>query len=871
MAARKALPRVKIPAALKRYSEKRRFDVTTEPGGATSATRHGDSFVIQQHDATKMHFDFRLELDGVLVSWAIPKGPSLSPSDKRLAVQTEDHPVSYRGFEGNIPHGEYGGGPVIVWDKGRWTPETDPRAGMKKGELKFSLHGEKIKGSFALIRIRGKVSSGPKSNWLLIKHADEHARKGKAADITRLQPASVISGRTVKEIGSERDNKTAPLKSRSLATPPTKLRKTVTAASRQRRVSKSSDRSRRGVSTVDLGDIQPQLATLAARPPRSGNWLYEIKFDGYRMLAGVEKGRVQLRSRNNLDWSDTFPDITRALSQLDVGSVVLDGEVCYVTPEGKSSFRDLQGVLPRGGGTIPTDKQKCLVYFIFDVLIHDGLDVRPETLVERKQRLRILLGKKLLLPLVFSEHIEGAGTTSLNQACAAGLEGLIAKRMDAPYREGRSTDWIKLKCTRQQEFVIVGFLPAQGNRKGFRSLLLGAREGGTLRYAGKVGTGFDGESLRQIASRLRTIIVAESAVVDPPKMKGVIWIKPDFVCEVAFTEVTNEGLLRHPSFQGLRQDKSAKKRVRKKAVTLAKIEASVAVPERDEFQGVRISHPDRVVDAKSGLTKGELAEYHDLVSPLLMPYARNRPLALVRCPQGDAHGCFFQKHKMPGLGKSVKQARVANHPILYTQTPAGIMELVQFNAIELHGWGATMADTLRPDWLVIDLDPDASLPFSAVVDAALEVRDALAGVGIRTFVKTTGGRGLHVVLPIEPTVKFDAAKELTRGIAEALAANAPERYVAKMTKAKRVGKIFVDYLRNGQGATAVLPYSPRARPGAPIAMPIAWKDLRRIDPQEFTVRSAKDWLKKRRRDPWAEFFEISQRLPELSGSDARSK
>ena len=876
-----ATPRRRTPTALKRYNEKRRFDVTSEPRGVAASGSHGDSFVVQQHDATRMHYDFRLELDGVLLSWAVPKGPSLSPDDKRLAVQTEDHPIAYRNFEGNIPHGEYGGGPVIVWDRGHWKPEGDARAALKKGHLTFSLDGEKLKGRFSLVRTRSGPKQGPKSQWLLFKRSDEHVRSGSAAEITQREPNSVISGRTVKQVGEALSGKRRRRAAAAESTRAAKAKAPAKAAAK-----KTSKASKQPA----LSSIEPQLATLVDRPPSTGRWVYEIKYDGYRMLASLDGGKVQLRSRNQLDWTRTFPGIAAALSKLDVASAVLDGEVCYVTEDGRSSFQDLQRVLPRGGGEISADQQKQLAFYVFDVLYHDGVDVRDEPLVDRKLTLKILLGKKPPWPLVYSDHIEGDGNTALTQACASGLEGLIAKRRDAGYHSGRSADWLKLKCHRRQEFIIVGYTASQA-RNGFRSLLLGVREGKALRYCGKVGTGFDQALLEDIGARLQKLGTDTPAVDDPPRMRDAIWVKPQLVCEVEYTEVTRDGALRHPSFQGLREDKPARQVKREKALPVDAIEdqdmqANRADIETDkptrgkakaspkkpsaarggdvaEIGGVRISHADRVMDEASGLTKRELAEYHELVAPLLLPYAHRRPIALVRCPQGDAQQCFFQKHKLPGLGDDVKKARIAGNEVIYVENTRGILELVQFNVIEIHGWGATMNAPDKPDWIVIDLDPDTALKFSDVVDAALEVRDNLARLGLTSFVKTTGGKGLHVVVPLEPRAGWDTVKGFAQAIASAMAEQQPDRYVANMSKAKRKGRIFIDYLRNGQGATAVLPYSPRARPGATIAMPIEWKDIRKVDPKDFNVRSAGSWLKKRKRDPWAELLGMRQRLPSL--------
>jgi len=843
--AAKASGKARAPRALALYNAKRNFGVSAEPRGE-KAKSAGHSFVIQQHDATRMHYDFRLELDGVLLSWAVPKGPSLDPSDKRLAVQTEDHPVSYKNFEGNIPEGEYGGGPVIVWDRGTWTPEGDARAALKKGHLTFTLDGEKLQGRFSLVRLRGPVAEGPKSNWLLMKRSDEHVRSGKAAQVTLLRPESVITGRTVQQVGTgEAAPKPARKTKGARATPPK-----PTAA----RMPK-------------LDHIEPQLATLVDRPPDDRNWVYEIKFDGYRMMASIDHGKVQLRSRNNLDWTSTLPDIAKDLGKLRIQQAIIDGELCYIDEQGRSSFQHLQNALPRGLGK--PGKPEHLVFYVFDVLFQDGADVRQETLLERKQRLRLILGSKPPARLRYSDHLEADGRTALLHACSTGLEGLIAKRPDAPYRSGRGRDWLKLKCQQRQEFVIVGMIRASGTRQGFRSLVLATRDGGGLKYAGRVGTGFSVESLRQLAAMLAPRSVEKSPLADPPRLPGVTWVKPDLVCEIEYTEMTADGSLRHPSFQGLRQDKSGAQVQREKPLPVAKLKAaSTARPAKsadtmdgDSVGGVRISHPDRVMDAASGLTKLELARYHEQVSGLFMPYATNRPLALVRCPQGDAHQCFFQKHKMPGVGPHVQAARIAGQEVLYVDEPVGVLELVQFNVVEFHGWGVSMSDPRHPDWIVVDLDPDTSLKFSDVVDAALEVRDALAGLKLKSWVKTTGGKGLHVVVPLQPRADWTTVKDFAQAVARTLEQQNPARYVATMSKARRAGKIFVDYLRNGEGATAVLPYSPRSRPGAPVAMPVAWKDIAKLDPKEFTLRKALAWLRKRKADPWKDFLGTRQRLP----------
>lgn len=852
---------------LEAYNAKRRFDRTREPRGKRE-TAAGHRFVVQQHDATRMHYDFRLELDGVLLSWAVPKGPSLSPAVKRLAVQTENHPVSYRDFEGEIPAGEYGGGTVIVWDRGRWQPEGDPREGLAQGHLSFRLDGEKLQGRFSLVRTGGRIRHGPKSTWLLFKRGDEHARSGAAAEITMQQPASVITGEPI-----------APRR----RTPKAAAARVEAGGLPRKQASKSPARSRQqAFPAFEL--LQPQLATLVDRAPVGADWVYEMKLDGYRMLARLDAGKVFLRSRNNRDWSRTFPRISTALLRLKTKSAVLDGEVCFVDDQGRTHFQSLQNSLPRGDGVPDTKAQKQIVFYVFDLLSENGEDLRGLPLLERKQRLRKLLGSKSRGPVVYIDHVHTDGAPALLQACAAGFEGLIAKRADAAYRHGRGPEWLKLKCHRRQEFVIVGMTPPQGARSGFGALLLALRKGDALSYAGKVGTGFSERSLHDLQARLQKLATTRPAVPNPPRLRGVTWVRPELVCEIEFSEMTRDGSIRHPSFQGLREDKPAREVVAERATPVRKLlrraapakaghrarvapgdEARArAAPQPVEVEGVSITHPQRVIDSVSGVTKGELARYHAEVSEWFLPYARNRPLAVVRCPQGDAQECFFQKHRTPGLGAAVKRKRIAGNEVIYTGELRGIVELVQFNAIEFHGWGAPATRPAAPDWLVFDLDPDASLAFAAVIEAAQEVREALQRLDLRSFVRTTGGKGLHVVVPLEPHADWDTAKGFAHALAATLAAARPDRYVAQMSKARRKGRVFIDYLRNGRGSTAVLPYSPRARAGTTVAMPLDWRDLAKLDPQDFTVRTVPALLKRRRRDPWVDFPSLRQRLPALA-------
>ena len=848
-------------AGLTRYHQKRRFDVTAEPRGSVGPARDSRlRFVIQQHDATRMHFDFRLELDGVLKSWAVPKGPSLSPREKRLAVEVEDHPLDYRSFEGNIPEGEYGGGAVIVWDRGTWTPIGDPHTALEKGRLNFELHGEKVAGQFALVRMRSDRTGGKRSNWLLIKHTDEHVREGAAAEPTQSQRESVISGRTVEDVAAgvaARRRRTSGARS---APPASKAK----ARPKARGV-------RAAGSTPSLDRLQPQLATLSDSAPSGPGYVYEVKVDGYRALARIVDGQVQIRSRNGLDWTNTFPRIAEALAKLPVDSAVIDGEICAVGADGRTSFQGLQNVMGTRGHRKVAASDAALVFIVFDLLFLDGTDFRGRPLLERKENLKGRLQTVPKGPLLYSDHVSGDGRVILAQACQLGLEGVIAKQIDAPYAPTRSRTWLKLKCSRRQEFVIVGYVKAEARRQGFRSLLLALREKGGLRYSGKVGTGFTQASLRDIAAEMKGLVRDTSPLENPPREKNVVWLEPKLVCEVEYTEITRDGSLRHPSFQGLRQDKPAGDVRREKAVR-----PPPAAPRRARDKGrapsapgdavvagVAISHPERVMDARSGITKLELARYYERVADSFLAYATDRPMALVRCPQGDAHQCFFQKHAMARLSGEVKRGRAAGQEMLYVQSVAGLLSLVQFNCIEFHGWGARRPAMDKPDWVIFDLDPDESLPFATVVEAAHEVRDALARIDLVSFVKTTGGKGLHVVVPIRPRSGWAEVKGFSQTIATALAQQRPDRYVATMSKAKRTGRIFVDYLRNGEGATAILPYSARTRPGATVAVPVAWKDLAKLDPREFRVENAQAWLGRRRRDPWADLLSTQQDLPRI--------
>jgi bifunctional non-homologous end joining protein LigD len=816
---REAVPRAGA-RGLERYNAMRDFAQTDEPSGKVARSETGRSFVVQKHAARRLHYDFRLELDGVLLSWAVPKGPSLDPKDKRLAVQTEDHPVDYRDFEGTIPEGQYGGGAVIVWDRGTWEPIGDPRAGMKRGRLDFVLEGTKLHGRFVLVRTKGKDGE-KKPRWLLIKRSDEHVEE-KAASIVETKPGSVLTGRTVEEVEAGEDQ------DEPLPAP---------------------------------GSIAPQLATLVKDVPTVGEYVYEIKFDGYRTLAWLDDGKVRLYSRRGLDWTKHYPTIGRALSRVRARNAVFDGEVAYVLPDGKTSFQKLQNTLHRSD----SHEHARLVYFVFDLLFYHGQDLRDEPLLARKEKLRTILAGEDL-PLRLSDHVTD-GRAFFREVCKLGLEGVIGKRADRGYVSGRTPDWIKIKCEAREEFVVVGFTPPKGSRKGIGALLIATHDGKALKYAGKVGTGFSSATLSDLSKRLAKIVTTTPPVVNPPRMPHVTWVEPDLVAQVRYGEWTDDGVLRHPSFEGLRFDKKPEE-VEKERPRDSAIKPGPAL------SGIVITHPDRVMDEQTGLTKHDLAAYVASVADTMLPFVKKRPLMLVRCPSGTGAGvmhpsekhpgrkCFVQKHLGKGVAESnIGLGQAGDEEVVFVENADQLVWLAQNNTVEMHGWGSTMPKWDRPDWIVLDLDPDEALPFSRVRDAAREVREALRSLSLESWLKTTGGKGLHVVVPIARRYDWETVRGASEAIAVLMSRAAPDRYVANMSKKARAKKIFIDYLRNAEGATAVLPYSPRARPGLPVAVPISWDDLDAIDPSALTIATVPKLLARRRKDPWADLLASKQRLP----------
>jgi len=773
--------------SLDTYNAKRDFKKTREPAGK-AGRKAGNSFMVQKHAASRLHWDFRLELDGVLLSWAVTRVPSGDPKVKRLAVRTEDHPLSYATFEGAIPKGEYGGGTVMLWDRGTWTNESDPREGLEKGKLHFTLTGKRMKGEWVLIRLKPE---GKAENWLLGKIADTFATGGDLAFDT-----GVGSGLTMDAIAA---GETAP--------------KGPAAKSRAR------------FSTSTPPPFQPlQLATLVDGPPAGSDWLHETKYDGYRALLAVGGGACVAYTRSGLDWTGKFKPVADAAAKLPCTTALLDCEIVALDADGKPSFGTLQTALKNGGP---------LFAFIFDLLELNSDDVARLPLSERKARLARVLAD-VPAPLHYSEHVRGDGEKLFAALCAGGYEGIISKRADARYRAGRAGSWLKSKCLHRQEFIIGGWSTSEKGR-GFASLLLGFYEGDVLVYAGRVGTGFDDKTIDDLSARLAKLEADASpyaAKLPALARRGTNWVRPELVAEIAFTEFTGDGHLRHPSFIGLRADKPARDVVRETAASTAP-KAAPKPAFMAKGSGVVISSPDRIVFPELGLTKGQLAAYYEALSEAMLPQLARRAISLVRCPQGRAKQCFFHKHDSGMFADSVHSVPIAEsdgktEPYLYVEDAAGLLACVQMGTIEFHGWGSRVDDIERPDRLVIDLDPDEAVSFDAVKLAAELVRDRLKSRGLDSFPVLTGGKGVHVVAPLVPKAEWPAVKAFAKAFAEALEAEAPEAFVANMSKAKRKGRIFVDWLRNQRGATAVLPFSVRARAGAGVAVPLTWAQLREV-------------------------------------------
>lgn len=837
-----------MPNQLATYHAKRDFNVSPEPRGAIAAPGERLRFVIQKHHARRLHYDFRLELDGTLKSWAVPKGPSLDPAEKRLAVHVEDHPLDYMDFHGDIPKHQYGAGHVEVWDTGYWEPLGDALEDYRKGKLKFRLDGEKLQGGWTLVRTRLQAS-GDKEQWLLIKEKDEQARPHRDYDVTQALP----------------DGVRAPEKARQA-----RARK----AARPKRAAKPGAAGLEPAPLTNAilrpmpASLRPQLATLVDDVPRGGDWIYEVKFDGYRMLARVDGGEVHLYTRDGNDWTAKMPGVAAAVAAMGVESAWLDGEVVVLDQQGVPSFQLLQQAFERrrGGGDI--------VYFLFDLPYFQGYDLRSSPLIERHALLQQLMANNADQALRYSAPIAQPPATLLESACRLSMEGIIGKRADSIYAGRRSPNWIKLKCRRRQEFVIVGFTEPQGARQFFGALLLGVYgEDGKLHYAGRVGTGFDARLLAELHGKLKPLRQDKPPFEGKPNGAGrgkAHWVKPQLVAEVSFAEWTADHLLRQAVFHGLRMDKRAREVRREQTAALPAGAAEARMPSRpvrsgDAVQGVKITHPERVIDTHSGLAKLDLVLFYEAVAPWLLPWLRDRPVYLLRCPEGIEGEHFFQKHlnklDIPGL-RTLDPALDPGHaPLMAIDDARALAGAAQMGTIELHAGNATAGRIDRPDRMVFDLDPDPSLPWRSVIEGARLLKVMLDELGLDSFLKTSGGKGLHVVVPLTRRHDWDEVKDFSLAIAQHLARTLPSLFSSTMGEKNRVGRIFVDTLRNRRHASTVSAYSVRARPRLPVSVPISWDELDDIGGGgEWTVATLPGRLASLARDPWGDYAGCRQSL-----------
>lgn len=847
--------------SLQEYRRKRRFGETPEPDDERrGAVARRPIFVVQLHHASARHYDFRLEADGVLKSWAVPKGPSLRVGEKRLAVEVEDHPLSYATFEGDIPEGHYGAGHVDVYDHGTWACDGDPLEAIAAGKVDFVLHGSRLKGGWKLVRTNMK---GKQHQWLLIKRDDEEARDTDAdALLEEVVPPKRTSTKTVKKTTSTTITKSS--SSRTSRTTKRVARRNADARWAKRALSLEHARDK-----PYPHDFKPQLTDHRDSAPDGEAWLHEIKWDGYRLLADVRDGVVALRSRNGLNWTDDFPEVVQAIEALPVTDLRLDGELVVLDAQGRSDFTGLQKVIDG------TAKQP-LRYVVFDMPGVAGVDISRAPLLGRKTLLEDLLGDTPGT-LAYSDHVLDHGPAVFEASGKAGFEGIISKRVDAPYVNARSPSWVKVKHENTDEFLVVGYTDPKGSRSGFGSLLMATPDKGGLRYVGRVGTGFDDARLAAMHRQLKALDTDKAAIELPShvpfKASSVHWVKPTLVAEVAFRGWAKEGLLRQASFKRLREDKTAKNlgaaasAVPAKAAKATKspAKANVSAPAAD---GVNISHPERVVFAKARLTKGDVADYYRQMARWILPEVARRPLSLLRCPDGVDKQCFFQKHHGTGLGDAVEaiplEQKSGREDYLYIEDAEGLLQLVQMNTLELHPWGASVDDPEHPDRLVFDLDPGEGVTWAAIKAAARDVRDRLQEIGLESFVRLSGGKGLHVVVPLKPKADWAQAKDFCESFAQAMAEHAPDRYVATMSKAKRNGVIFIDWLRNARGATSVCSWSLRARPSAGVAVPLRWEELGRVTAADaFPLPKALQRAQKLKKDPWEGIDQIKQVLPTL--------
>ncbi len=834
---------------LETYRKKRDFSATPEPRGRKGASRGRLRYLIQRHAATRLHYDFRIEHDGVLKSWAVTKAPSRDPTIKRLAVEVEDHPLDYGSFEGTIPGGNYGAGTVQMWDTGTWEPQdADLDAAFRKGVVKLELHGERLKGGWALIRLRsdrGKPSK--RNNWLLVKEKDEYAVEGEGDALMEID-ASVTTGRSMAEIAEGKRRWTSSRPAARKAPPKPKPTKALASSAGAPRAF-----------------LPIQFAKVVDHPPPAAGWAHEIKFDGYRIQVSIGGGRAVLRTRKGLDWTAKFSAL--AAQAATWPDAVIDGELCALDKDHMPDFSALQAAISEG-------RTESLVYFAFDLLFEGDEDLRGKPLSHRKARLQAYCDRvgQAGPNLRYVEHFASSGEAVLRSACRMDLEGVISKRLDDPYRAGRGGSWLKSKCRGRDEVVIGGWSSEGGSR--LRSLLVGVREGRGLRYMGRVGTGFSAVLSKTLLPALKAAAADRSPFVGETTPKGgrdIHWLKPVLVAEIEHAGITEGGNVRQAAYKGLREDKTAAE-VTAEPQPPASVPAAAKSPaarstaarsakDKVVVAGVTITNPDKVLWPASGdqpaVTKADLARYYERAAERLLPHVADRPVSIIRAPEGIEGERFFQRHAMPGHSPRLKLIDVRERkPYVGVADVGGLVAIGQSGGLELHPWGCKPGDPETPEQITFDLDPDEGLGFDDVIEAARLLKPYLEDLGLTPFVKTTGGKGLHVVVPIRADgrsrVEWDQAKAFAKAVSEAVRRDHPERFTTTLAKKARGGKIFLDYLRNGRMATAVAPWSPRARPGATIAFPLSWPQVKPgLQPKAYTMAAAPALLKKA--DPWKDF------------------
>ncbi len=813
---------------LSRYNQKRNFEKSFEPEGLTEASDEGLRFVVQHHMARREHYDFRLEWNGVLLSWAVPKGPSYNTNDKRLAVHVEDHPLEYRNFEGIIPKGEYGGGVVMLWDEGFWVPNGNVDEGLSKGALKLVLKGRRLKGKWALVRLKAREGES-KDNWLLLKEKDEYI---KAVDGISEFITSIRTGRTMTEIEKGQDEKI-------IRNP------------------------------FDRADVQ--LAKPVGTVPEGENWLYELKYDGYRIMAYVEGNSARLLTRNGNDYTNHFNDVAAALIDWAVGrAIIVDGELAVTDASGKTDFQALQSY-------IKNHKTYNLTYIIFDLLALDGEDLRGCRLIDRKEKLEALM-KDAPKPLYYGRYVKGKGKESFVAACEASMEGIIGKKADSIYSGTRNGDWIKLKCEKRQEFIIGGYSLSEKKTRGVSSLLLGVYDGEDLVYAGRAGTGIREADMKILENKFENIKRTDSPFKLTPKARTrekLTWLEPELVAEIKFAEWTKDNLLRQASFKGIRADKNPKDIKIEKPEDDIQFRSSVSKVEREVekntvnssivIEGIKITNPNKLIFEEPKITKEDVIRYYSRVSERMLPFVRHRILSIVRCPKGVSQTCFYKKHPGPGSKGIItipittgSKDTIDTEEYFYIENVSGLISEAQMGTLEFHIWGSCVDELEKPDMMVFDLDPDEGMDLDRVRLGVLDIKGILEELSLNSYLKTSGGKGYHVVVPLKPMVTWDAFHDFARRVAEVMEQKWPERYTSNVRKSKRTGKIFIDWIRNGRGATSIAPYSLRARKGAGVSMPIRWDELSTVAPNGINMTEA--LLRIERNDPWKDFFSNNQML-----------